>query len=95
MQISVSHLTQVDRHHDNMHRTPIIHQVQNAQRAEDEAARRMNMPVEPDAVEKKSIDPDRKRHDRHERRNKRPGHAEGKEEPAQRSGAAPIIDISV
>lgn len=90
MQISVTHLTQMDRHQNDTHRAPMVHQAQNAQMAEDEATRRMNMPVEPDAVEKKNIDPDRKRHDRRERRKNRRGAADDYTEQMQPGG----IDIS-
>ena len=70
MQLSVTQLTQMDRHQNDAHRTPTIHQEQNAQLAHEEATRRLAMPVEPDTVEKKRIDPEGKQKDRNKRRKK-------------------------
>jgi hypothetical protein len=69
--ISVTNLTQMDRHQSDTHRAPVVHQEQNAQLTQDELMRRMSMPVEPDTIEKKKIGPDEKRKDRDERRKKR------------------------
>ena len=95
MQISVTHLTQMDRHQNDTHRGPMVNQAQNAQMAEDESIQRMNMPVEPDTVEKKNIDPDRKRHDRQDRRKKRRIASDKKKQPPQSDSNASLIDISV
>ena len=55
-QASVSNLTQMDRYHQETHRTPVVNQEQNAQIAQDEAARRTMMPMQPDEAEGKKID---------------------------------------
>lgn len=56
VQISMTNLTQVDRHQNDLHRMPGVHQEQNAQIAHEAAQKRIQMPVEADAVEKKRID---------------------------------------
>ena len=95
MQISVTHLTQMDRHQNDTHRAPMVHQAQNAQMAEDETTRRMNMPVEPDSIEKKNIDPDRKRQSRHGHKRTREVAVDKKKDPQQPGGTSSLIDISV
>jgi hypothetical protein len=71
MHISVSQLPQIDRLQNDSHRFPVVHQEQNAQTADSELTRRMAMPVEPDAIEKKQIDPERKKDERNGRGRKR------------------------
>ena len=94
MQISVTHLTQMDRHQNDAHRSPVVHQQQNAQMAQEEATRRMNMPVEPDAIEKKNIDPDREKNDRNEKRKRRREQMHLQEpSPAAGPGGASLIDL--
>lgn len=60
VQISVANLTQMDRHQSDTHRSPIVHQVQNAQISREAAAQRVAMPVEADAAEEKNIDPEKR-----------------------------------
>ncbi|MBN1578435.1 MAG: hypothetical protein JW913_17875 [Chitinispirillaceae bacterium] len=94
VQLSVTQLAQIDRHQNDAHRTPAVHQEQNAQRAHEEATRRLAMPVEPDTVEKKRIDPEDKRNDRNERRKKqRRKAAQDEEPPPMQQGGSPLIDI--
>lgn len=56
VQISMTNLTQVDRHQNDLHRMPGVFQEQNAQTAHEAAQKRVQMPIEADAVEKKKID---------------------------------------
>jgi hypothetical protein len=56
-QASVSNLTQVDRFQQGSHRLPMVNQEQNAQIAQDEASKRVTIPLQPDKVEGKKIDP--------------------------------------
>lgn len=58
---SMHNLTQMDRIQQNQHNAPISNQAQNAEKAKEEAARRIDMPVEPDQVEGKIINPDDKK----------------------------------
>jgi hypothetical protein len=71
-QASVSNLTQMDRFQQDSHRMPVVNQEQNAQIALDEASRRALMPMQPDEVEGKKIDPrQRKRDEAGKKRNKK------------------------
>jgi hypothetical protein len=56
LQASVHNLSQMDRHQSETHRTPVVHQDQNADRALQEAVARMSMPVEADQAEGKDSD---------------------------------------
>jgi hypothetical protein len=60
-QASVNNLTVMDRHQQEMHKTPIVNQQQNIEKARDEAAQRVDKPVQPDQVEGKKVDPNDKR----------------------------------
>ncbi|MBN1309122.1 MAG: hypothetical protein JXA18_14455 [Chitinispirillaceae bacterium] len=93
MQLSITQLTQMDRHQNDAHRTPTVHQEQNAQLAQEEATRRLAMPVEPDTVEQKRIDPEGKRNERKEQRKKRRREgAQTEQRPRQRDGSS-LIDL--
>jgi hypothetical protein len=91
LQASVSNLSQMDRHQQDSHRSPIVNQQQNAETAREEAAKRVNMPVQPDVIEGKIIDPENRRRNLQERRKKK------KKEQArvckQNRGNGFIIDI--
>jgi len=96
MQISVTQLTQIDRHQNDAHRTPTVHQEQNMQASQQEAAHRLNMPVQPDVIEKKKVDRGIKRGDGNERRKKRPRHQVEKEHLASSTdGGSSLIDLRV
>lgn len=71
VRISVSNLVQMDRLQTDAHRTPMVHQEQNADTARQEAARRLMAPVQPDQVEGKNVDPDAKREEERKRRKRR------------------------
>jgi hypothetical protein len=62
-QASVSNLTQMDRFQQGAHRTPVVNQEQNAQIAMEDASRRAAMPVQPDVVVAKKIDPGQRKRD--------------------------------
>lgn len=51
----------MDRHQNDLHRLPIIHQDQNLSRMQESVERRLAMPVEPEPLEKKSIDSKKER----------------------------------
>jgi hypothetical protein len=55
LQASVSNLTQMDRHQQELHRAPMVNQEQNALIAQNEAAQRTAKPVQPDKVEDKKL----------------------------------------
>ncbi len=61
MQASVYNLSQMDRVQQNQHNNPIVNQEQNAESTKEDAARRIDMPVQPDQVENKTVNPDGRR----------------------------------
>jgi len=86
VQISVTNLTQLDRHQSDSHRTPVTHQDQNAAMAQEVAHRRVAMPVEPDAADNKNIDPeDGKKDMGRQRRSRKKGQKESGQKKVARS----------
>lgn len=71
LQASMHNLTQVDRLQNEEHTAPIANQDRNAQAAKEEAAKRVQMPVEPDSVEEKRIDAENHKAKIKEKRKKR------------------------
>jgi hypothetical protein len=62
LQASFQNLTQTDRLQGDIHRTPVVNQVQNAEIARQEQVRRSEMPNQADQAEGRITDPkDRKR----------------------------------
>ncbi len=59
-QASIHNLSQLNRHQQDSHNTPIVNQEQNAELAKDEAARRTKQPMQPDKLEGKIIKPEDK-----------------------------------
>jgi hypothetical protein len=57
-QASVNNLTQMDRHQQDLSRTPLVNQEQNAEIARGDAEKRIRMPVQADTVEGKKINPE-------------------------------------
>ena len=95
LHISMTNLTRLDAHQNDLHKNPIVHQEQNAQMAEDEAVQRMNMPVEPNEVEEKRIDPEDKRHSSKEqgkKRNRQQKEAQQRP-PSDLTGGEHFIDV--
>lgn len=74
----------------------MVHQLQNAQAAHDEMGKRTVMPVEPDTIEKKNIDSERKKNER-DGRGKRHRSVPEKipEQNPDRSNVSSIIDVTV
>jgi hypothetical protein len=68
LHISMTNLSRVDRLQNDAHKTPMVNQQQNAQLSEDDAARRMTMPVEAGQVEDKKVDPEDGRREQNRRR---------------------------
>ncbi|HEX7511358.1 MAG TPA: hypothetical protein VF335_08665 [Chitinivibrionales bacterium] len=71
LQASVSNVVQMDRHQQDIHRTPGINQEQNAEIARNVSAQRIAKPVEPDDVEKKKVDQGARKNDAESRKKKR------------------------
>ena len=69
VQLSLTNLTQMDRHQTDTHRTPVVNQVQNAELVAQEATQRVRSPAPPNKPEGKIIDAQAKREE--ERRKKR------------------------
>jgi hypothetical protein len=93
-QASVSNLTQMDRFQLDAHRTPGVNQEQNAQLARDEASQRVTMPVQPDEVDGKKIDPgQRKRHQARKKKSRKGDMRLGREESGGKDGC--FIDIRI
>lgn len=94
IQASLHNLSQMDRHQQDGHRTPMVHQQQNAEMARDEAGQRIEKPVEADEAEGKTVDPeDRRRRDREGRKKK---NQERKSDTGKDKGSTGrFIDFSV
>ena len=60
-QASFHNLTQVDKLQQDEHTTPIVKQDQNAEKTKEEAAKRIDMPTQPDHTEGKVVDPTNKK----------------------------------
>lgn len=91
---SVQNLTQIDRHQGDINRTPINSQYHNAQITLQEAQRRMNMPVQPDAVDKKKVDAEQSKKEFNQKKKKK---REDKTKPPpgqkNRSSSGQFVDI--
>lgn len=77
VQVSLTNLTQMDRHQSDIHRSPMINQEQNAEHSRMLAARRLIAPVEPDQVDGKKIDPQARREEEARKKRKRERQSEG------------------
>jgi hypothetical protein len=84
VQVSLTNLTQMDRHQSDTHRSPMVNQEQNAEHSLMLATRRLLAPVEPDKVEGKKIDPKARREEEARKRRKREQQSGG-ESDAQRA----------
>lgn len=93
--ISTQHCTQVERHQNDKIRNPVVHQDQNAQLEQEHVSKRITMPVEPDTVENKKIDPEDRRREERRRKRSRKKTGEEKKTPSDSGGGEFIIDISV
>jgi hypothetical protein len=96
LNISVSTLPQVDRLQNDTHRLPVVHQQQNALSTQEEMIRRMSMPLEPDNIEKKNIDPEKKHSERNSRKKKERRSSAGNMQQLPHSGdGASFFDVTV
>ena len=86
VRISVSNLVQMDRLQHETHRGPMVHQEQNAENARQEAARRLQAPVQPDQAEGKNIDPNARREEEARKRKKR------RQEAGEEKATSKIVD---
>ncbi len=68
---SMHNLTQMDRFQQDSHHTPIVHQEQNQEAAKEEAARRTDMPVQPDETEDKIVDPENRKEQQNRQRKRK------------------------
>ncbi|MCU0609233.1 MAG: hypothetical protein MUF22_05655 [Chitinispirillaceae bacterium] len=93
--VAVSNTVQMDKHQDTAHRSPVINQDQNALAAREEFERRVLMPVEPDHVDGKIIDPQaRREEDARKRKKKQTAHKENRASGNRSGGSdARFIDI--
>lgn len=97
VQISVANLTQMDRHQSDTHRSPIVHQVQNAQISREVTARRVAMPVEPDATEEKNVDPEKRSYltsEQKKKKKKGKKKENRKRKPIRSTNSGYIVDIN-
>ena len=60
IQASVHNLSQLDRHQQDVHRTPVENQAQNTETNRDELAHRAQAADEPEQTEGKNINPNNK-----------------------------------
>jgi hypothetical protein len=81
VQVSLTNLTQMDRHQSDTHRSPMVNQEQNAEHSLMLASRRLLAPVEPDKVEGKKIDPQARREEEARKKRKRERRPEDGGEP--------------
>jgi hypothetical protein len=94
MQASVNNVTQMDKHQQDQSRSPVIHQDQNAVIAREDAEKRIRMPVEPDHVDGKKIDPRQEKKDRKDRRkNQNKNNPDAAKNSPRSSSSGYIVDI--
>jgi len=96
VQVSLTNLTQMDRHQSDTHRAPMVNQEQNAEHSRMLAARRLVAPVEPDKVEGKKIDPEARREEDARKRRKRKSSDESEARRAMKrtmSGRGNMVDF--
>jgi hypothetical protein len=93
LQASVNNLSQVDRQQQYLHRTPIVNQEQNAEIAQEEAARRARMPVQLEQSEGKKIDPEDRRKES-QRKGKKQQRNNDNRRPKPDSPHSAFIDVT-
>jgi len=97
LNVSINNLSQLDRHQDDIHKTPIAHQEQNARKTEEELQQRMTMPVAPDEVEDKNVNPDdhRTAAENRKRKKRRQKKKTSPRKLNDRGGSEHIVDVTV
>ena len=93
-QASFHNLTQVDKIQQDEHHTPVAKQDQNAEEAKEAAAKRIDMPTEPDETEGKVIDPENKKEHPGRRRRKKKKKKAVKKAPDRRKDRGRFVDFS-
>ena len=93
-QASFHNLTQVDKIQQDEHHAPVAKQDQNAEEAKEEAAKRIDMPTEPDETEGKVIDPENKKKNPGQRRRKKKKKKKAKRAPDRRRDRGRFVDFS-
>ncbi|HAJ79942.1 MAG TPA: hypothetical protein DCO75_09230 [Fibrobacteres bacterium] len=92
LQASITNVTQMDRHQNDMNRLPVANREQNSQIAMNQAAQKLIRPTQADGAEGKKIDPDQRKKDTGNRKKKRSG--DRNNEPAGKSSDSGFfIDI--
>ena len=59
--VSVSNLVNIDKHQDDLHRTPVISQIQNHELTNTENEQRIKRPAELERTDGKTVDPNDKK----------------------------------
>ena len=93
-QASFHNLTQVDKIQQDEHHAPVAKQDQNAEAAKEEAAKRIDMPTEPDEPEGKVVDPEAKKENPGRRRKKKKKKKQAKRAPDRRRDRGRFVDFS-
>ncbi|MBD3420017.1 MAG: hypothetical protein GF398_07880 [Chitinivibrionales bacterium] len=91
---SMHNLTQMDKHQQDGSKMPVVHQNQNAQAAEQEALKRLDMPLEPDESEGKDINPDEnRRNPNYQKQKKKKKKKERKNPRSGMTGSGRFVDV--
>ena len=69
--ISINNVPQFERFNSENNRAPLVHQFQNADMAKGELQQRILMPVEPEELEGKKVDPEDKKQDQNRNKKKK------------------------
>lgn len=94
-QASMHNLSQMDRHQQETHRAPVMNQEQNADISRDEAAQRVDMPVQPDQTENKNIDPQARRRREWEERKRRRKEKEKEKKQRRSRDSGRFVDLNI
>jgi hypothetical protein len=85
LQASLHNLSQMNRHQQDEHTKPVVNQEQNAEAAKENAAQRIDKPVEPEETEGKVVDPEnKKKNGSRRRKKKKDGKRKKKKSPGNR-----------
>jgi hypothetical protein len=92
-QASVTNVTQMDRHQQDIHKAPSVNQEQNALIARHEAAERTMKPVQPDGTKDKKIDADERKRDNDRNKKRHQENQGSKENGGKKSDSGFFLDI--
>jgi hypothetical protein len=96
VQLSMTNLTQMDRHQTDSHRAPVVNQAQNAEIVREQAEQKVRSPAPPDKSEGKTIDPNARREEEQRKRKKKKDAEKGEHGvplPRPRSGSGRFVDF--